>query len=243
MYTVLYKKSNHFYRLFLVTTLPHHNMSTIFNQEKGSLIHPAGSNYTSHFLSISSSSLSSVTTLTPSATTAVSTSSCSTISSSSSSSQSAPASSSSILKFSKSNFHYCFRLHHKYGSLVRSYVPLYCTGRLLLIVLGFVVILCLYWLSVGYVKSLLLWIETQNEWFIFALFICFFTIVSFPVVVGYLILIITSGYLFGLARGLATVLIGANVGAAFAQWSIQKMQSKLPIQRYVNYIIANLNIL
>lgn len=80
-------------------------------------------------------------------------------------------------------------------------------------------------------KALLMWIEKQNPWLTFFVFQVAFAIVSFPVVVGYLILIITSGYLFGCVKGVATVVIGANVGAAIAQHTIHTWQARLPIQR------------
>ena len=88
------------------------------------------------------------------------------------------------------------------GQLLTKYLlPIICIG----------VIVTFYYFSIDYLTVLLLWIETQNVWLIFVIFILFFVIVSFPVAVGYLVLIITSGYLFGCAKGLGTVMIGANV--------------------------------
>lgn len=84
-----------------------------------------------------------------------------------------------------------------------------------------------------YAKTLLYWIETQNSWIIFAIFLCLFTIVSFPVTVGYLVLIISSGYLFGFIKGLLTVIIGANLGVAIAHNTIKSMQSKLPVHKLI----------
>uniref|UniRef100_A0A1Q3EUB0 Putative conserved plasma membrane protein n=1 Tax=Culex tarsalis TaxID=7177 RepID=A0A1Q3EUB0_CULTA len=84
-----------------------------------------------------------------------------------------------------------------------------------------------------YAKSILYWIETQNSWIIFGIFLCLFTIVSFPVTVGYLVLIISSGYLFGFIKGLLTVVIGANLGVAIAHNTIKSMQSRLPIHKLI----------
>lgn len=103
--------------------------------------------------------------------------------------------------------------------------------RVLAWALAVAVFVGFYWFGGSYMKSLLLWIETQNPWLTFCVFQLAFAIVSFPVVVGYLILIITSGYLFGCAKGVVTVVIGANVGAAIAQHTIHVWQSRLPIQR------------
>lgn len=82
-------------------------------------------------------------------------------------------------------------------------------------------------------KGVLFWIETQNTWIIFLIFLCMFTIVSFPVTVGYLVLIIASGYLFGFVRGLLTVVIGANLGVAIAHNTIKALQSKLPVHKLI----------
>lgn len=84
-----------------------------------------------------------------------------------------------------------------------------------------------------YAKTLLYWIETQNSWIIFCIFLCLFTIVSFPVTVGYLVLLISSGYLFGFVKGLLTVIIGANLGVAIAHNTIKGMQSKLPLHKLI----------
>ncbi|XP_055595033.1 transmembrane protein 64-like [Uranotaenia lowii] len=82
-------------------------------------------------------------------------------------------------------------------------------------------------------KNLLFWIETQNSWIVFVIFLCLFTIVSFPVTVGYLVLIISSGYLFGFIKGLLTVIIGANLGVAIAHNTIKGLQSKLPMHKLI----------
>uniref|UniRef100_A0A182P5V4 VTT domain-containing protein n=1 Tax=Anopheles epiroticus TaxID=199890 RepID=A0A182P5V4_9DIPT len=82
-------------------------------------------------------------------------------------------------------------------------------------------------------KGVLFWIETQNTWIIFVIFLCMFTIVSFPVTIGYLVLIIASGYLFGFTRGLLTVVIGANLGVAIAHNTIKSLQSKLPVHKLI----------
>uniref|UniRef100_A0A2M4BNN1 Putative membrane protein n=1 Tax=Anopheles marajoara TaxID=58244 RepID=A0A2M4BNN1_9DIPT len=82
-------------------------------------------------------------------------------------------------------------------------------------------------------KHALFWVEMQNEWIIFVIFLCMFTIVSFPVTVGYLVLIIASGYLFGFLRGLLTVVIGANLGVAIAHNTLKLLQSKLPVHKLI----------
>lgn len=84
-----------------------------------------------------------------------------------------------------------------------------------------------------YAKLLLMWIERQNPWIVFAIFMLLFTIVSFPLAVGYLVLMISSGYLFGFLKGLLTVILGANLGIFIAHTTITNLRTKIPIHRYV----------
>lgn len=80
-------------------------------------------------------------------------------------------------------------------------------------------------------KLVLIWIETQNSWIIFCIFMVLFALVSFPLTIGYLILIISSGYLFGTLKGLLVVILGANVGVAIAHITLKSVQNKIPIHR------------
>lgn len=81
----------------------------------------------------------------------------------------------------------------------------------------------------GYIKILLYWIEHQNLWIITIIVITLFTVVSFPIVIGYLFLIIASGYLFGIIRGIAMVVLGANLGIVIAHTTLSALSTKLPI--------------
>ncbi|SPP76298.1 blast:Transmembrane protein 64 [Drosophila guanche] len=89
------------------------------------------------------------------------------------------------------------------------------------------------WMTRDYAKQLLFWIETQNSWLIFAIFMALFTVVSFPVVVGYFVLLITAGYLFGCIRGWFTVILGANLGIAIAHATIRSCRHRIPVQKSV----------
>ncbi|KAM8708710.1 hypothetical protein ACLKA7_015644 [Drosophila subpalustris] len=94
-------------------------------------------------------------------------------------------------------------------------------------------ILCLVlivgYLTRNYAKELLFWIETQNGWLIFVIFMALFTLVSFPIVVGYLVLLITAGYLFGWWKGWLTVILGANVGIAIAHATIRSFRHRISV--------------
>lgn len=89
----------------------------------------------------------------------------------------------------------------------------------------------------GYTQKLLYWIETQNYWIIFTIYILLFIVVSFPVVVGYLILMVTAGYLLGTMRGLLTVILGANIGIAVVHMTVRTLRYRLPLHKYVKYYI------
>lgn len=80
-------------------------------------------------------------------------------------------------------------------------------------------------------KVVLIWIETQNLWTTFTIFIFLFTLVSFPFAFGYLVLLISSGYLFGAVRGFVVTILGANLGVAIAHTTIKRMQKRLPFHR------------
>jgi hypothetical protein len=80
-------------------------------------------------------------------------------------------------------------------------------------------------------KVVLIWIETQNLWTTFTIFLVLFTLVSFPFAFGYLVLLISSGYFFGAVRGFLVTVLGANVGVAIAHTAIKRMQKRLPFHR------------
>ena len=83
-------------------------------------------------------------------------------------------------------------------------------------------------------KEILIWMETQNLWTTFLIFMLLFTIVSFPFSVGYLVLIISCGYIFSMAKGFFVAVLGANLGVFIAHITIKSMQKRLPIHRWVN---------
>lgn len=83
-----------------------------------------------------------------------------------------------------------------------------------------------------YARAVLFWIEKQNSWLVFIVLLVLFTIVSFPIVVGYLLLIITSGYLLGCFHGLLTVILGVNLGIFIAHNTIKSINRRCSISRY-----------
>lgn len=91
-------------------------------------------------------------------------------------------------------------------------------------------ILVLYFFK-EYLKTILYWVNSQDPRIIFLLFMGLFLIVSFPVTIGYLVLIITSGYLFGILKGLGTVIVSANFGVAVAHFTLKALRDYLPLDR------------
>ncbi|XP_063234586.1 transmembrane protein 64 [Bacillus rossius redtenbacheri] len=82
-----------------------------------------------------------------------------------------------------------------------------------------------------YVRSLLLWLEGQQHWVTCSLFLVLFTLVAFPFLWGYTFLLVSSGYLFGVLRGLPTVVVTANLGVAIAHSAMRAFGASLPVAR------------
>lgn len=106
----------------------------------------------------------------------------------------------------------------------------YLFNILVSIVLLTCLVLVLYFFK-EYLKTILYWVDAQDPWIIFLLFMGLFLVVSFPVTIGYLVLIITSGYLFGIIQGLGTVLVSANFGVAIAHFTLKALRNYLPLDR------------
>lgn len=81
----------------------------------------------------------------------------------------------------------------KYNPFLTYLLPITCI----------LVILVIVYVFKDFPRKALQWIESQeaNSWMLFLLFMFLFIVVSFPVTVGYLVIIITSGYLFGFIKG------------------------------------------
>ncbi|XP_057291510.1 transmembrane protein 64-like [Hydractinia symbiolongicarpus] len=65
-----------------------------------------------------------------------------------------------------------------------------------------------------YLKDFLEWLENVNGWISGLLFIGMFTIVSFPMTWGYIVLNVAAGYLYGFLIGVVTVTVSVVVGVA-----------------------------
>lgn len=85
-----------------------------------------------------------------------------------------------------------------------------------------------------YMNQILNWLETLPLIYSLCLFVLLFTIISFPFGFGYIILNMTSGYLYGMAKGQAVVTISVAIGFSIAflllrsclrEWALQYISS------------------
>lgn len=67
-----------------------------------------------------------------------------------------------------------------------------------------------------YLKDCLEWLEHTKGWISGLLFILMFTVVSFPMTWGYIVLNVASGYLYGFLIGLVTVNVSVLVGVCIS---------------------------
>jgi protein maelstrom len=87
------------------------------------------------------------------------------------------------------------------------------------------------WLCRGWLRAALLWVQSQPAWLVCALFLALFTLVSFPVAIGYLVLLVSAGYLLGV-WALPLVIVSANVGVFVAHQVIRRLGSAAaPLRR------------
>ena len=63
---------------------------------------------------------------------------------------------------------------------------------------------------------MLLWTELQPPYTVFAIFVALYTLVSLPLVWGYIVVNLACGYLYGVVYGMAVTVITATVGVALA---------------------------
>ena len=67
-----------------------------------------------------------------------------------------------------------------------------------------------------YLKFLLLWMEEVDLWAATIIFAVLFTLVSFPMTWGYIVLNVAAGYLYGVALGSIIVIMCAFIGVVIA---------------------------
>ena len=70
--------------------------------------------------------------------------------------------------------------------------------------------------SRDYIHAVLLWTELQPPYTVIIIFVALYTLVSLPLVWGYIVVNLACGYLYGLVYGVAVTLVTATVGIALA---------------------------
>ncbi|RZC33439.1 SNARE assoc domain containing protein [Asbolus verrucosus] len=88
--------------------------------------------------------------------------------------------------------------------------------RLVAIIFALVTGLCIVLLCKVYIKFVLLWLEHQDPIVISITISVLFILVSLPISVGYIVLVVAEGYLFGVVRGMVLTVLGANFGLLVA---------------------------
>lgn len=89
----------------------------------------------------------------------------------------------------------------------------------------------------GYVKYVLLSLEETDLWVSFIVFSMLFTVVSFPLTWGYILLNIAAGYLYGLCVGVFVVMTCALCGLSIAHVIIRKFLAKCIMTRINNHSV------
>lgn len=102
-------------------------------------------------------------------------------------------------------------------------LALLCT----LFVILFILILCKI-----YIKFVLLWLEKQDPSIVIATICFLFILVSLPISIGYIILVVASGYMFGMIKGLMIVIFSANFGIFIAHNILKLIGHHKSIYRY-----------
>lgn len=99
-------------------------------------------------------------------------------------------------------------------------------------------IFLLFYLCKKYIRTVLLWLEGQDSVIVAATILVLFVIVSFPITIGYILLVTASGYLFDIVNGLLLSVIGANVGLLAAHNVIKLIGHQTRIKNFMDLDIA-----
>lgn len=83
---------------------------------------------------------------------------------------------------------------------------------LIFLIFGLIVVI----LCRRYVRDVLEWLQNLDEWAGMLLFVIMFTVVSFPMTWGYILLNVAAGYLYGFVLGFVVVVISVLCGLSSA---------------------------
>lgn len=85
-----------------------------------------------------------------------------------------------------------------------------------------------------YIKNLLVWMENVDSIVGFLIFLVLYTIVSYPMAWGVILLMLACGYLYGLIYGPVIVEVCSAVGVAIAHVTMKKFCRSFIIKRFYN---------
>lgn len=110
--------------------------------------------------------------------------------------------------------------------------------RCIALLFSLVTIVCLLLLFKQYIKFVLLWLESQNSVITSLVISLLFILVSLPVSIGYIVLVIASGYLFGIVNGLLLTIVGANFGLLVAHNLLKVLKHHHAVYRFTQNMTA-----
>lgn len=100
-------------------------------------------------------------------------------------------------------------------------------------VVGVTVVIVGAYFSRDYVRRVLLWVAGQEAWVVVLVFLALFTLVSMPLMWGYIVVNISAGYMFGTWRGLAVTVTTATAGVFVAHVLIRVCLREIVHRRVV----------
>lgn len=118
----------------------------------------------------------------------------------------------------KINVDYGDKLEESKGKINR-YQSTFCflsLCRILALICTFFVILSILILCKIYIQLILLWLEKQDTNIVIAVIFCLFFVVALPISIGYIVLVVASGYMFSVIKGILIVVVGANLSLLLA---------------------------
>merc|ERR1712038_986481 len=103
----------------------------------------------------------------------------------------------------------------------------------LVLLSGSLFVYCMYFMR-DYIHAVLLWTELQPPYAILAIFLGLYTLVSLPLVWGYIVVNLACGYLYGLVYGMTVTVLTATVGIALAH-----VLCKYVLARHIQSCLTN----
>lgn len=85
-----------------------------------------------------------------------------------------------------------------------------------------------------YIKDLLVWMENVDRTVSFLIFLVLYTIVSYPMAWGVILLMLACGYLYGLIYGPIVIEVCSAVGVAIAHVTMKRFCRSFIIKRFYN---------